>query len=160
VVATGLIRQATPGELPLLSELAFRSKAYWGYSPSFMAACRRELTVRAEHLPLTFVKPAFAKPGEPSVAGFYTLSKPAGAHTELEFLFVEPWAMRCDYGRELLMHACDKTRELGKRSMRIQGDPHAARFYESVGAVQIGTRTSDSIPGRLLPLFALACPTR
>jgi GNAT superfamily N-acetyltransferase len=157
-VSNGAIRLAAPSELPLLSELAFRSKAYWGYSPSFMAACRRELTVRAEHLPLTYVKPAFAKPAGPSIAGFYTLSKPAGEHTELDFLFVEPWAIRRGYGRELLMHASDMTRELGRRSMRIQGDPHAARFYERVGAVQIGTRVSDSIPGRLLPLFALACP--
>jgi GNAT superfamily N-acetyltransferase len=159
-VSNPTIRPATPGELRLLSELAFRSKAYWGYSPAFMGACRRELTVRAEHLALTFVKLAFVKPAEPSVAGFYTLWEQDGGHTELEFLFVEPWAMRRGYGRELLMHACDKTRELGKRSMLIQGDPHAARFYESAGAVQIGTRASDSIPGRMLPLFVLACPPR
>jgi hypothetical protein len=93
-VSNATIRPATLGELAALSELAFRSKAYWGYSPAFMASCRRELTVRAEQLALTFVKLAFAKPAEPSIAGFYALSSPDGKHTELEFLFVEPWAMR------------------------------------------------------------------
>jgi hypothetical protein len=39
------IRQAIFGEGQLLSDLAFRSKAYWGYSSEFMEACQAELTV-------------------------------------------------------------------------------------------------------------------
>jgi GNAT superfamily N-acetyltransferase len=154
------IRRATLGELAALSELAFRSKAHWGYSPSFMAACRNELTVREEQLALAFVKLAFVNPAAPPIAGFYALSVLDAERTELDFLFVEPWAMRRGYGRELLSHACDKTRELGRSSMLIQGDPHALRFYEAAGAVQIGSRASESIWGRDLPLFALAATPR
>ena len=32
-------------EADRLSDLAFRSKAHWGYSPEFMEACREELRV-------------------------------------------------------------------------------------------------------------------
>ena len=39
------IRQALPSEVEYLSELAFRSKSYWGYSDCFMQACLAELTV-------------------------------------------------------------------------------------------------------------------
>jgi len=34
----------------LLSNLAFRSKAHWGYSDEFMAACRDELTYSSEKI--------------------------------------------------------------------------------------------------------------
>jgi hypothetical protein len=147
-----MIRPATSAELTSLSELARRSKAHWGYSASFMAACRDELTVRETQLPLTFVKQL-----EQGVAGFYTLSKVDPARTELDFLFVEPWAMRRGYGLELLSHARSKSRHLGGRVMVIQGDPHAAAFYQAAGAIQIGERPSDSIPGRVLPLYTIAC---
>ena len=39
--------------------------------------------------------------------------------------------------------------------MLIQGDPHAEGFYRSIGARRIGTRLSESIPGRELPLFSI-----
>ena len=39
------IRLARREETHALSELAFLSKAYWGYDEDFMAACRAELTV-------------------------------------------------------------------------------------------------------------------
>lgn len=39
------LRDARPDAAGLLTSLAMRSKAYWGYPPEFMAACRGELTV-------------------------------------------------------------------------------------------------------------------
>ena len=46
--SAGVIRAARSDEAGLLSEIAFRSKAYWGYSEEFMVSCREELTVTAE----------------------------------------------------------------------------------------------------------------
>ena len=40
-----LIRGARHDECALLSDLAFRSKACWGYSEQFMEDCRGELTI-------------------------------------------------------------------------------------------------------------------
>ncbi|CAH8245865.1 hypothetical protein WJ0W_003100 [Paenibacillus melissococcoides] len=45
-----LIRKAKPDEAGYLSGLAFRSKAYWGYSHDFMEACRDSLTVSPERI--------------------------------------------------------------------------------------------------------------
>jgi GNAT superfamily N-acetyltransferase len=147
-----MIRPARVHELAALSELALRSKAAWGYSPEFMAACRDELTVREEHLPLAFVLEV-----EGAVLGFYALSEIDSARAELEFLFVQPDALRRGSGRALVTHARARARERGYSAIVIQGDPHATGFYQAMGARPIGTRESDSIAGRMLPLYELAC---
>jgi len=52
------VRGANVWERHELSRLAFRSKAHWGYSPEFMAACRDELGVSHRFVPArrTWVK--------------------------------------------------------------------------------------------------------
>ncbi|WP_233096043.1 hypothetical protein [Alicyclobacillus sp. SO9] len=39
------IRRAVQGEFQVLSDLAFRSKAYWNYGSDYMDAARNDLTV-------------------------------------------------------------------------------------------------------------------
>jgi hypothetical protein len=72
-----VVRRALPSEATVLTALARRSKAHWGYSEEFMRSCENELTYL----------------------------------------------------------------------------PHAEGFYRAVGAEQIGTRESASIPDRCLSLF-------
>jgi len=40
------IRDAVPNEAEHLSDIAMRSKAYWGYSDAFLEKCRDELSVQ------------------------------------------------------------------------------------------------------------------
>ncbi len=49
-LASTHVRPARPGEAPRLSQLALRSKAYWGYDAEFLDRCRGELEVRSEQL--------------------------------------------------------------------------------------------------------------
>jgi len=147
-----MIRAAASDELPVLSALALRSKAVWGYSAAFLAACRAELTLGEDDLSLTFVKEIDGR-----IAGFYALSELDPERAELEFLFVEPWALRRGHGLAMLAHAREQARRLGCRVIVIQGDPHAAGFYAAAGARPIGVRESASIPGRWLPLYELPC---
>jgi GNAT superfamily N-acetyltransferase len=148
-----MIRPAQPDELALLSALALRSKAVWGYSAEFLEHCREELTVDQAELAGTYVQLS-----DERVVGFYTLAVSSdGAQAELEYLYVEPAALRRGHGQALLAHASQRARELGCSLICIQADPHAAAFYESAGAVQVGLRESGSIPGRMLPLYELRC---
>ncbi len=39
-----IIRPVDASEAAIISELAMRSKAHWGYSPEFVEACRAELS--------------------------------------------------------------------------------------------------------------------
>jgi GNAT superfamily N-acetyltransferase len=148
-----MLRPGRSDDCAALSRLALRSKAVWGYSSEFLAQCARELTVTAEHLPHAFVIERDAQP-----VAFYALSQTAQQGAELEFLFVDPLHLRQGHGRALLAHARRHARQvLGARLIVIQGDPHADPFYRAAGARLVGERESDSVPGRMLPLYELAC---
>ena len=147
------LRPARLEECAALSALALRSKASWGYPADVLARCTAELTLSPELVSHTFVIETVA-----GVQGFYALSPLDAQRVELEFLFVEPRALRRGYGRRLLAHAQRHAREaLGARTLVIQGDPNAAAFYRAAGAVRVGERPSASITGRVLPLYELAC---
>lgn len=147
-----MIRAAVPEEAERLSDLAFRSKAHWGYTRAFMEACRAELSISPEYIQQnrTFVRLRGDAP-----LGFYTLEALAPTEVELGHLFVEPAELRRGVGRELMAHAREEARTRGYQRLVIQGDPHVARFYQACGARRVGSKPSASIPGRLLPLFAL-----
>lgn len=138
----------------MLSELAMRSKAYWGYPPAFMDACRAELTYSAAEIedPLRVFAVA-ERSGEP--IGFYALGKISMAEIELEALFVEPDHIGTGAGAALVRHAMAEAARRGAGTLVIQGDPNAASFYEAIGGVRIGVRESTSIPGRMLPLYSV-----
>jgi len=150
----GVIRAAQSTEAGLLSAIAVRSKAHWGYSEEFMASCREELTVAAEFIE---TNPAFVCENEGVVIGYYTLEPRSPFRVQLEHLFVEPTAIGRGYGRQLLDHAIRQARAAGYRVLVIQADPNAEPFYLSRGAVRVGIEPSQSAPDRMLPLLEIAC---
>jgi GNAT superfamily N-acetyltransferase len=147
------LRAARADEAALLSALAYRAKAVWGYSPGFMQACRGELTYAAADV---------ARGGcvvaeeHGRVAGFYALAPAVDGAAELEALFVEPGRIGHGVGRALIEHAKASAARKGACRMVLQGDPHAAHFYAAAGGIRSGTRPSGSISGRVLPLFVIA----
>ena len=149
-----VIRKARPAEAPLLSRLAFRSKSYWGYSSEFMEACRAELSVDPSRMDSWDYDCHVAVSGA-AILGFYTLERLNHGAFELEALFVEPGHIGTGVGRMLIEHAIEALSGLGASRLIIQGDPNARRFYIAAGARQVGTRESQSIPGRQLPLFEI-----
>lgn len=149
-----LIRPARAGEARLLSELALRSKAHWGYSSEFLEAVRAELSYSEKQLQSEqacfFVLETAGRP-----AGFYALAHQSGTEIELDSLFVEPEHIGKGFGRTLIEHAKSTAAKMGATTLIIQGDPNAERFYIAAGGVLTGTRESGSIPGRFLPTFAI-----
>ena len=148
------IRNAVVLEATLLSDLAMRSKAYWGYSKEFMEKCRAELSVQ----PFDIENPTcqyFVGELNDKLAGFYALQRLSKSEFELEALFVEPNHIGIGVGRALLSHAKNQASELGGQVLKIQGDPHAEEFYRAAGGVLTGTQKSASIDGRFLPKFEI-----
>ncbi|MFJ3792106.1 GNAT family N-acetyltransferase [Kitasatospora sp. NPDC090091] len=145
------IRPARPEEAALLSAIALRSKAYWGYDEAFMAACREELTLDPAAIERRRTAVAEA---DGRVLGFVTLvgAPPQG---ELGMLFVDPDSIGRGVGRRLVDHVRERAGVLGFRRLTIDADPNAEPFYLAMGATRIGTTPSESIPGRELPLLAL-----
>lgn len=148
------IRSAILSDAALLSELAFRSKAHWGYSTEYMESCREELSVSAADI------------SDPArefvvcevfgfVVGYCAITLVSKHQYELEALFVEPQHIGCGYGHLLIEEAKKLAAQRGAKSLVIQGDPNAEQFYLGAGGVKIGERESDSIPGRFLPEFRI-----
>lgn len=145
---TGIdLRPARPDEAGVLSGLALRSKAHWGYDEAFLDACRPALTLRPDEVSARRATVAVAGG---AIVGFYTLdsSPPSG---ELDNLWVEPAGMSNGVGRRLWEHAMATAAAAGLTEVLIEADPYAEGFYLAMGAERIGAVPSTAIPGRLLP---------
>lgn len=148
------IRRARPADAAILTALALRSKAHWGYPKDFMRACEAELRVTAGNIDDPRLAYFVAQQGD-DVAGFAALEFVGGPSAELEALFVEPALIGRGFGRELMQFAIRVAESRGITRLLIQGDPHAEDFYLAAGARPTGERESGSIPGRMLPLYEL-----
>lgn len=149
-----MIRWARSEEARLLSDLALRSKAHWGYSAEFIEQCRDELSyseeqLRAEHMRFFVIE------SDRRVAGFYALQRLSATEIELEAMFVEPGSIGQGFGRLLIEHAKSVASAMGAKQLIVQSDPYAEHFYVAAGGVVTGTRESASIPGRYLPTLAI-----
>lgn len=149
------IRAARKQEAKELSELAFRSKRYWGYDQEFMESCRDDLTYTpAKIASRDYDFQVYEK--DARVVALYALHHIEAGVAEIEAFFVDPPHIGNGIGTRLLEHA--KLTAIAQRVNRliIQSDPYARKFYLSMGARAIGSRESDSIPGRYLPLLELS----
>jgi N-acetylglutamate synthase-like GNAT family acetyltransferase len=148
-VTDEVIRPAQAQEVGLLSDLALRSKGYWGYEAEFLEACREELTVTPGDIEPRRVT-VLERDG--AVLGFYGLDGQAPVG-ELWWLFVEPSAIGTGAGKSLWTHALRTAFGLKWERIRIEADPGAEGFYLAMGAKRIGEAPSQSIPGRVLPVL-------
>ncbi len=147
-------RDAKPQDADLISRLAVRSKSYWGYSKEFIEACREELLVTEQLIKSDKCHYVIVESKE-RLLGYYAIENSCKQEYELEALFVEPEYIGQGIGKALISHAKNSVKKLGGKSLVIQGDPNAEKFYLAVGAKKIGSRESASIPGRRLPLFKI-----
>jgi GNAT superfamily N-acetyltransferase len=142
-------RVAKPEDADKLSDLAFQSKAHWGYSSEFMEACRHELTITPQDCESGLIVLAEENG---IIMGFYQLAGKPPKGT-LDDLFIDPAYMGKGLGSTLFNGAVEHARRLGFISLEIHSDPHAEAFYLHMGAKRIGDVPSGSIPGRTLPLL-------
>lgn len=145
------IRPAHPGDLANLSLLCLRSKAVWGYSAGFIAACRRFLELRPDDLARSHVAVAERRGHAIGVAQV----TPGGQRATLEKLYVEPRALRMGAGAALFADAARAARATGALELVIDSDPGAAGFFLRMGARPAGEAASPAIAGRLLPRLVL-----
>ncbi len=135
-----LLRPARPEECGTLSALALRSKAYWGYDPRFIQACRDELAVSPANIAAGRVVVLVE---EDTPLGFYALdSGERHDEAEVSLLFVEPAAIGRGLGRALWDHAVATARARGLKRLKVLSDPFALGFYRAVGATLSGKMRS------------------
>lgn len=149
LLRAAVTRRAGAAEAAALSELAFHSKAVWGYDPEFLEACRSELTLTPEFISRAEVY-LLELHGRP--LGFYSLVR-WNSDIELGHFFVAAEHIGNGVGRALWQHAVDRARALGFERVLVQSDPNAEGFYLRLGAERIGEVPSQVQPGRSLPLL-------
>ncbi|BAD58182.1 GNAT family N-acetyltransferase [Nocardia farcinica] len=146
-----VIRPGRPDEAELLSDLAVRSKALWGYSDELLASFRSELTLIPDDVA---ARRTLVAERDGVVLGFVTVEGDAPVG-ELGMLFVAPEATGAGIGSVLFRRALATARDLGFRTLTIESDPNAEPFYRAMGAVGVGDVESGSVPGRTLPLMEI-----
>ncbi len=149
---TSGIRPARVEEAATLSDLAFRSKAYWGYDAAFMDACRDDLAVSADEIARA---PVYVLEEGGQILGFYKLDGD-GEEATLTDLFLDPAAIGRGHGRRLWRHAVRTAMRLQFATLVLQSEPHAEGFYRAMGAARVGESPSTVFPDRMLPLMRLS----
>jgi len=128
------IRPAVETDADVLSAVAMRAKAHWGYSSLALESWRTELTISKQDVRS---RPVFVAMVGGEVAGFYSL-RPSEGSWELDHLWVVPELMRKGIGRALLSHALETAAGAGAVEVTVDADPNAERFYLECGAVRRG----------------------
>jgi maltose O-acetyltransferase len=153
------IRRADPNEGKVLTEIAFSAKKTWDYPPEYFEWWSDELTITKKHIERSTV---FVYERNTTVGGFYSLVSVDNDFTTgnvlvkkgywLEHLFILPSFQHQGIGRMLINHVIEYCKESGISVLKVFVDPHAAGFYEKMGAIFIENSPS-SIEGREIPIF-------
>ena len=144
-----MIIAAQESDAQKLTNIALKSKSFWGYSDENIERWTKELTVSELMIQEMIV---FKFIVEKEIIAFYILNQPKEKSIELEFLFVLPNFIGKGIGNQLLNHAFSNAVSLNCKKMILLADPNAAPFYQSKGFVMID-RKESSIAGRFLPVM-------
>jgi GNAT superfamily N-acetyltransferase len=137
------IRPAAAADAPVLTDLAMRAKAHWGYAAGVLDSWRSELTIAPQDI---LARPTFVAAIGGEIAGFYALS-PRARTCELAHLWVSPRFMRRGVGRALVEHARATAAQGGAVELTADADPNAEAFYLGCGAQSRGAVPAP-IPGQ------------
>jgi len=144
------VRRAEPSDAPILTELAFQSKRYWGYPESWIQAWSDQLTVTPEMIQQWV---CYVAELNHEIKGFWCREPVQSDQPSQGLLFVEPDAIGTGCGRQLWGAVKQALHERGIDYFVMEADPNAAPFYMRLGAKQIGEKSSSIVPGRFLPVL-------
>jgi len=146
------IQPVGPEQADQLSQIALAAKAHWGYPERWMEIWKPQLTFSPEYF--AEHESWMAVSGELPV-GFYTLEE-KNQDAWLENLWVVPDFIGKGIGRMLFLHAAERARRRGYKTLQLEADPNAAGFYETMGMHRTGERKSevDGQP-RSLPIMQM-----
>jgi predicted N-acetyltransferase YhbS len=150
------LRQATAEDADVLTDLAHRAKAHWGYSASWMREWDAQLTILPGYIDMHSV---WLAERDGAIVGMCALED-RGLRWMLEHVWVEPALHRHGIGRALVLRALDVARAHHARVVELLADPFATGFYERLGARPAGSVPAP-MPGardRTLPRYEFDLP--
>jgi len=147
------IRRANSKDADVLSRIAFSSKAHWGYPKRWLEIWKPQLTFNPEYFQ---TGESWTAELDGALIAFYTLHEKDGI-AWLEDLWVLPEYIGKGIGKQLFVHAMNRSRQLHYRIIQLEADPNAVGFYEKMGMRKVGERRSE-VDGqlRILPIMEIA----
>ena len=144
------IRDARPGELELLREIAIAAKSHWGYDPEWV----RSWAAGGDFSPEALKRRLILVAEDDGRAVAFALLSPKDEVAWLDDLWVEPEWIGLGVGTRLFEAAVSRARELGAERMEGEAEPNAVGFYEKMGG-RYARDSEESELGRILPIMSL-----
>jgi len=146
------IRRARKSESEELTLLARRAKASWGYPEAWLREWEPQLKLSSDYIDSYSV---FVARNGNTLVGIIALED--SGEPEISHLWVAPESQGLGVGRQLVKQALEVAKSRGWLSLRIVSDPNVQRFYESLGAAQVG-EVAAPVGGtdRVLPVLRLS----
>ncbi|WP_254712917.1 GNAT family N-acetyltransferase [Polaribacter sp. NJDZ03] len=149
MLKNNIIIAATISDAKTLTEVALKSKAFWGYSSELIESWRADLTVTSKTIQTCQVYKCMV---DKVVVGFYVLNTAKENLVKLEMLFVLPLFIGKGIGKKLLAHALNKATISKVKTIELVADPNAIPFYKSQGFL-VKEQIGSAILGRFLSLM-------
>lgn len=143
---------AQPEHADILTQITIAAKRHWNYPENWIQIWLPLLTITPEYISghETWIATLNDKP-----VAYYSLKEAENA-LWLDNLWVLPGHMGKGIGKELFIHALERSRKRGISVIKIEADPNAQPFYEHMGARKISEHHSE-IEGhpRILPIMEI-----
>ena len=145
------IIQADANDHGILTEITKKSKSYWGYSEEQMNEWSDLLTVSSDYIQVYQVYKLLVN--DLTVA-YYSSCNVDEQTVRLDNLFVLPENIGKGYGKLLMKDFLLKIKQSKAKTIILDADPNAQKFYESFGFIKVG-HVETSIKDRFLPVMEL-----
>lgn len=145
------IIKANPAEYKVLTDITKQSKAYWGYSNEQIESWSNLLTITKDYIENHEVYQLIVSN---SIIGYYSYFIEENNHVTLDNLFISPQYIGKGYGKILMNDFLDKMKESNIKTIILETDPNAEKFYESFNFIKTG-QIETSIKDRFLPIMEL-----
>lgn len=141
------IRNAKAEEYKILTDIAIKSEAYWGYDSDYMDKFKFIYKVSEEFINNN---PTVIMEEDENISGFYGILTEQN-ETSLEYFFIEPKYIGHGYGKILWNYLVKDCKNLGIKEFSIVTSPQAKEFYVKMGAIPCGEVESLLKKGRIIP---------
>ncbi|MDV3710290.1 GNAT family N-acetyltransferase [Elizabethkingia anophelis] len=145
-----LIKKSEPKYHSELSEIAKKSKRFWGYSDEWMHLWDKDLTLTQEYIVTNEVW--HIENESEDIIGFYSFYRENEDFIRLDFLFIKPEYIGYGYGKLLINHFFSQAKLLADKIV-LDADPYAEEFYQKFGFKTVENKPTK-IEGRFLPVMS------
>jgi N-acetylglutamate synthase-like GNAT family acetyltransferase len=149
------IVRAEAKDASILTHIAIKSEAYWGYDFEFMKKFKSVYKITEDFIQNN---PTYGIIDENVIIGFYGILINE-RETSLEYLFIEPQYIGKGYGKMLWNHMINECKALNIKEFTLVTSQQAKEFYIKLGAKICGEVDSLVSEGRRVPklIYRVQC---